>query len=199
MTDAASKERRSFVRGDFLFKVKYKIMTREEYETIKGSDNQFLPPDKPIGMDIIDADMIGQESASNAYMIDFLLQMDEKLDQILALLSKGEADKEFLNRGLGTNISGAGISMKVDRPVDPGMIIYTNFVLSRNPMVFIKAFGEVERVTPVNEEGVTRYELGIKFLDINPGDRERIIACVFQRQREAIRNRKCERYDSKDG
>ena len=199
MTDEVSKERRSFVRGDFSFKVKYRIMTREEYKTMKGSDNQLLPPDGALGLDIIDSDRVGQESPSNAYMTDFLLQMDEKLDKILALLSNGEPDKGLLSQGLGVNISGAGISMRADKPVESGTIVQTNFVLSKNPMVFIKVFGEVERITPVKEEGVTRYEIGIRFLDISPEDRERIITFVFQRQRKAIRNRKSERYDGKDG
>jgi len=84
----------------------------------------------------------------------------------------------------------------VDKPVEPGQIIQANFVLSRFPLVFIDLFGEVDRVTPVDEDGKTIYHLGGKFLDLDPNDRERIIGCVFQMQRGIIRKRKNQRYDS---
>jgi len=44
----------------------------------------------------------------------------------------------------------------------------------------------------VDEDDQTSYHVGIKFLDLNLNDRERIIACIFQRQREAIRKGKGE-------
>ncbi|MBA7695204.1 hypothetical protein ES703_103826 [subsurface metagenome] len=185
-----SKERRSHVRGDFSFKVKFRIMTPEEYETVKGAGDQILSPDKGIGIDSNDINRRDEEIYPNACMIDFLLRMDEKLDQILAILSKDGVDKGRLNQGIGINISGTGMEIITDKPVEPGKIIHANFVLLRFPLVFIDVFGEVLRGTPVDEDGKTIYYIGIKFLDLDQNDRERIIACVFQRQREIIRKSK---------
>ena len=185
-----SKERRSYVRGDFSFKVKFRIMTPEEYETVKGTGDQILSPDKGIGIDSNDINRRDEEIYPNACMIDFLLQMDEKLDQILAILSKDGVDKGRLNQGVGINISGTGMEIITDKPVEPGKIIHANFVLLRFPLVFIDVFGEVLRGTPVDEDGKTIYHIGIKFLDLDQNDRERIIACVFQKQREIIRKSK---------
>jgi len=187
-----SKERRSHVRGDFSFKVKFRIMTPEEYETAKGTVDQILSPDKGICIDSNDINRREEEITPNACMIDFLLRMDEKLDQILAMLSKDGEDKGRLNQGIGTNLSGTGMNIMTDKPVEPGKIIHTNFVLLRFPLVFIDVFGEVLRVTPVDEDGKTLYHIGVKFLDLDQNDRERIIAWVFQRQREIIRKRKGE-------
>jgi len=119
--------------------------------------------------------------------------MDEKLDPILTKLSKEEVDRGLLaKQGIGINISGSGMNMVVEEPVEPGQIIQTHFVLSRIPLVFIDAFGEVLRVTPADENGTVTYNLGIEFLDLKPSDRERIITCVFKRQRKSIRERKSE-------
>ncbi len=200
MVDIIPKERRSHVRGDLSFKVKYTIITPEEYEKLKTSEEEIFSPNKeePI-IDITDTDR-DTDSTSNTCLIDLLLHMDEKLDRILSILSKGEAEKGFFNyEGIGIDISSSGMNIVVDKPVEPGKIIHANFVLSRFPLVLIDLFGQIIRVTPVDEEGKTMYHLGIKFLDLKPNDREKIITCVFQRQREAIRRGKGERYDSKDG
>jgi len=192
-----SEERRSYVRGDISFKVKFRVATPEEYEEVKGADDQFLSQDKETGIDIDDTGKRAREITPNSYMIDFLLYIDEKLDQILDVLSKDEVDKEIYSQGVGVDISGAGMKIIADKPVEHGQIIHTNFVLSRFPLVFIDVFGEVGRVTQVDKDGKTTYLLGIKFLNLKSSDRESIIACVFQRQREIIRKMKGDRYDSR--
>ena len=188
-----SKQRRSYVRGELSFKVKFTIMTPEEYEKIRGSGDRIVPSDKRISIDSNNTIKRDTGVTPNTFMIDFLIQMDEKLDQILAMLSKDGLDKGLLNQGMGINISGIGMNIIVDKPVESGQIIRANFILSRLPLVFIDLFGEVEWATPVDEDGKTVYRLGIKFLDLDPDDRERIIGCVFQMQREIIRKSKNER------
>jgi len=172
------QERRSYVRGDFSFKVKFWLLSPEEYQDMKETSNQFGYPDEEIITDLTDPDKV---------------QMDEKLDQILTKLSKEEVDRGLLaKQGIGINISGSGMNVVVEEPVEPGQIIQAHFVLSRIPLVFIDAFGEVLRVKSLDENGIVIYNLGIEFLDLKPNDRERIIACVFQRERKSIRERKSE-------
>ena len=191
MIDITSQERRSYVRGDVSFKVKFKLMSPDEYQDLKRSGKEIFSHDKKEkGIDITDTDNKDANITPNTSLIDFLLYMDEKLDQILDFVSKDVADKESLNQGIGSNISGSGMNIITDKPLEPGKIIHTNFVLSRFPLVFIDVFGEVVRVTPVDEDGKTSYHAGTKFLDLRLNDRERIIASVFQSQREAIRRKK---------
>jgi len=193
MIDIISQERRSYVRGDVSFKVKFKIMSPDEYQDLTKSNKEIFSHDKrEKGIDITDTDNKDSNITPNTSLIDFLLYMDEKLDQILDFVSKDVADKESLNQGIGSNISGSGMNIITDKPLEPGKIIHTNFVLSRFPLVFIDVFGEVVRVTPVDEDGKTSYHAGTKFLDLRLNDRERIIASVFQSQREAIRRKKDE-------
>ena len=194
------KERRSYVRGDISFKVKFRVMTPEEYETVKGIDDQALSPDKETGIDTSGTYKKVTEVTSNPYLIDFLLYMDEKLDQIMAILFKVRGvDKEPYSQGIGVNISGAGMKIIADRPAERGQIIHMNFVLSRCPLVFIGVFGEVINVAPMDKDGKTAYSLGMKFLNLKLKDSESIIACVFQRQREIIRKMKDDRHASRDG
>jgi len=197
MIDKNSKERRSHVRGDLSFKVKFEVIPPEEYKKVKGTEDHILCPDKETVIDVNHTDKGGTGITTNSSMIDFILHMDEKLDRILAVVSKDRVEGELLNQGAGLNISGAGMKMIVDKPVEPGQIIHTNFVLSRIPLVLIDVLGEVAWVTPVDEDGKTVYHLGIRFLNLTSNDKERIIACVFQRQRENIRKMRNERYDDK--
>ena len=196
----ANEEKRSYVRENFSFKVKFRTMTREEYESIKKNDYQMSPSNQLRHFSHMnDADESNNGIVFDNHVIDFLLKMDDKLDQILALLSNDKEGSNInVNEGLGRNISGSGMSILTDRFIESNSIIQTNFVLSRYPIVFIDSFGEVVRVKAVNEDGKKGYRLGIKFLDLDPRDRERIVACVFQWQRESIRRRKGEMGENKD-
>ena len=193
MINIISKERRSYVRGDVSFKVKFETMSSDEYQNLKTSNKEIFSYNKRAkGMDITDTGSQDTSIAPNTYLIDFLLYIDEKLDRILALISQDIPDKESPYQGIGSNISGSGMNIITDKPLKLGTIIHTSFVLSKFPLVFIDSFGEIVQVTPADIDGKTSYHLGIKFLDLNLNDRERIIACVFQSQREAIRKRKGE-------
>ena len=181
------KEKRSFVRGNFSFNVKFKTMTKDEYEDLKKYNEAiFSPFNQEPSVDINDREMNEGHPAS-ASLINHLVQLDEKLDLILDLLSKDKIVKGLYSQGVGLNISGSGMNIMVDRFVEYGQIIHTKFYLSKFPLVYLDIFGEVVRVAQVVEGGRNRYKLGMKFLDLSINDRERIIHSVFQRQRGNIR------------
>jgi len=183
-------ERRSYVRGNFSFKIKFKTMTSNEYEDLVRSD-EAIPPyfQKETGIDITDKKK-GVDTAVDPSLVNYLALIDEKLDLILELLAKDSKIEGLFNQGIGMNISGSGMNIMVDRPVESGQIIHSKFYLSKTPLVFLDIFGEVVRSTKVDECGQTMYSLGIKFLDISVNDQERIITSVFQRQRGVLRKRK---------
>ena len=131
------------------------------------------------------------EISLNPCLIDLLLKIDEKLDQILARVSQEETTTDYLSRqGVGMNISGSGMNMVVSEQAQPGQIIHAHFVLSKAPLVYLDLFGEILWVTPTEDSDGKAFNLGIEFLDLEPADQERIIACVFQRQRKSLRQRK---------
>ncbi len=194
MIEIESNDQRSFVRANLSFKVRFKVLTRDEYEEVREPGNKFLSPDeKKLIFESNDADEKFNGIAANQCLVDFLFHIDEKLDLILAALSKDDPDIALFNEGAGVDIGASGMKILVDRPVDPGLFVHLNLILSRSPLTFIDVFGEVVRSEPVGELDNPLYKLGIKFLDLGINDREKIISCVFQRQREVIRSANKER------
>ena len=185
-----SEENRSYVRGDIFFKVKFTLFTREEYENLERSKESYFSlnesPQEPVFPDSNDP-IVGNPDGN---LINFLIHMDEKLDQILLLLSKGEAKKGPFEEGVGVNISGSGMNIIVDKPVESGRVIHAKFFLTKAPFLFMDVFGEVVRVIRSEEKGEKNYKLGIEFLNLNENDRDRIITAVFQYQRQTIRKNK---------
>lgn len=185
-------ERRSYVRGNFSFKIKFKTMTSVEYEELVRSNeaisNYFQK--EPV-LDISNS-KLEADTGIDPSLVNYLVLIDEKLDLILELLEKDNEIEGLLKHGLGMNISGSGMNIIVDRPVETGQIIHSKFYLSKIPLIFMELFGEVVRSTKVDECDKTMYSLGIKFIDISVNDQERIIASVFQRQRGVLRKRKSE-------
>jgi len=185
-----SQENRSYVRGEIFFKVKFTPLTREDYENLQKAEvDQFAVKENLQELTFPDTDDT-HASPPDGNLINFLIQMDEKLDQILFILSKGEEKKGPFEEGIGLNISGSGMNMRVDKPVESGQIIHAKFFLSKSPFLFMDVFGEVVRVIPSKEKGEKTYDLGIEFFDINEHDRDRIITAVFQKQRQTIRKKK---------
>lgn len=191
MVDMSSEENRSYVRGDFSFKVKLVALTRKEFEDLMASDEENFSHNKgDHSIDFTGSINKNTNTLQNKSLIDFLIYMDGKLDQILDFISKDVTGNSDISHGKGTDISGSGMQIAVENPFELGQIVHANFVLSKFPLVFIDVFGEVIRATPKDENGKTIYQLGIKFLDLNINDREMIINRVFQAQREAIREGK---------
>ena len=185
-----SEENRSYVRGDIFFKVKFTLLSQEDYENLERSEaGQFALKESSQEMIFPDTDD-PSVSLPDGNLINFLIQMDEKLDQILSLLSKGEEKKGRFEEGIGLNISGSGMNMRVDRPIESGQIIHAKFFLTKSPFLFLDVFGEVVRVIPSEEKGKKSFQLGIEFVDLNEHDRDRIITAVFQKQRQTIRKKK---------
>ena len=186
----AAEERRSFLRGDISFKVKFTVIPSEQYGRIERAKEEDSSSDTILdGIEIAESGK-SQGGFIDANLINFLVQMDEKLDQILAMLPRSGADDSVPAHGIGTNISGSGMNLVVEESVETGKIIQAKFFLSRFPLVFIDVFGKVVHVTPTEENGSTIYQLGIKFLNLKLTDRERIIASVFQQHRQNIRKSK---------
>ena len=183
-------EKRSYVRGNFSFKIKFKTMTLDEYEGLVGPNELTLHHfQKEHRIDIADQ-KTDADTAIDPSLVNYLVLIDEKLDLILELLAKDNKIEGLFNQGIGTNISGSGMNIMVDKPIEIGQIIHSKFYLSKIPLVFMDIFGEVVHSTKVDECGNTLYSLGIKFLNISTNDQERIIASVFQSQRGILRKRK---------
>ncbi|MBW1739578.1 MAG: PilZ domain-containing protein [Deltaproteobacteria bacterium] len=200
MQEFPCQERREYVRTPLWVDVEFTILDEDEYEAVRRSER---PPPRFISQEALPPGEEGQYQADSAFhsnLIDFLIHIDQKLDRILKLLSKvpglevpafkDDKCKGDLFVGKGLDISGAGMSVICDKPIEPGRILRASFMISRFPIIPLVVFGEVVRTTPVQDDGKQRYQVVIKFIDLDEEDKEKIIAYTFQVQRDAIRKKK---------
>jgi hypothetical protein len=123
-------------------------------------------------------------------LIDFLIQIEDKLDRVLKLLASHEKNDENVFVGQGVDIGGGGMRMLCDTALKPGQIVKISFRIFRYPVVSLQVFGKVVRVNPVQNEGKQGYEVAVEFLSLHEDYKEWIITYVFQRQRESIRSKR---------
>lgn len=194
-------ERRSSFRGAAPFKVRFRLLSLKQYGTEKERERERLllhpgayaakplPGDKPEGL-----------PTPNASLVDFLYQVDEKLDRIISLVS-GEPQESY-DEGQGIDIGSLGMRLRLARHLEKGQILHARFCLPTIPFVPIRAFGEVVHATHETDEAGSAYDTGIRFLDLDPIDRERIISHLFHCERVALRKRRneegsCEQHSEK--
>jgi hypothetical protein len=201
MQEFPSRERREYVRAALWVNVDFSVVNEEEYEAVLRSEQQ--PGCRFINQVALPSDESGQyetDSTFRSNLIDFLIHVDDKLDRVLKLLSRasgpeGAASKDDkgdgqLFVGRGSDISGNGMSIICDNTFEQGQILKTSFTISRFPVIRLVLFGQVVRVNSVQEDGKQRYQVVVKFIDMDEDDREKIIAYTFQVQREAIRKKR---------
>jgi hypothetical protein len=181
-------ERRSSLRGVAPFNVRFRVLSFKEYGTEKERDREKLfLHSGPYMAKPLPGDERERLPIPNASLLDFLYHVDEKLDRIISLLS-GEAQESY-DEGQGIDIGSLGMRLRLFRAVGIGQILHARFCLPTLPFVPIHVFGEVVHVTSSLEQTSPVYDTGIRFLDLDPIDKERIISHLFQCERIALRKR----------
>ncbi|MES9995111.1 PilZ domain-containing protein [Desulfovibrio aminophilus] len=115
-------------------------------------------------------------------LVEFLVEMDAKLDQILAGQRQDLLRQDFPLDLDVHEVSGAGVRFSSTEPLVEGQPLEVVIVLTQFPLRLASALGRVRG----EEEGLHRFE----FTYIREHDLESIVQFVFQEQREEIRNRK---------
>ena len=206
MKGVPKEERREYVRAPLRVDVELTVVDGDKYEAVRRSEQQLRS--RFVSQGALSFDEGGQYEADSTFhsnLISFLTHMDDKLDRVLKLLSNvsgleasasrdDKGDEDFFV-GQGSDISGTGMSVVCDKALEPGQILKASFMISRFPVIPLVLFGLVERVAPVQEDGKQRYQVVLRFIDLDEEDREKVIAYTFQVQRDAIRKEK-KRYGS---
>jgi hypothetical protein len=123
-------------------------------------------------------------------VVDFLIHLEEKIDHLLALVARHQKDGEPFQIGHGLNISGRGMRICCDEPVEVGRILDVRARMFRFPVVILRLFAKVLRVEEATVDGQHCFKMALEFLDLDKDAEEWIISYVFQKQREAIRSAK---------
>jgi len=165
----------------------------DECEAIKeekdeGPGRFVVKPIKRSGL--VEEERYGAGGGFDPNLIDFLIQIEDKLDRVLKLLGSREKDDENVFVGQGVDIGGGGMRMLCETAVKSGQILKISFRIFRYPVVSLQVFGKVVRVNPVHEDRQQRYEVAVEFLNLHEDYKEWIITYVFQMQRESIRGKR---------
>lgn len=117
-------------------------------------------------------------------LVEFLLEIDVKLDQLLACGRQDALRQDFPLDLEIHDISGAGIRFLSAEEFTPGEALEVIVILNHFPL---RMAGAVGRVKDKDREGGL---WGFEFTGIREADLEAIVQFVFQEQREIIRHRK---------
>lgn len=183
-------EKREFVRASLTFDVKFRVVDKEEYELSVKKVSQ-LAPEIEHSQYIdgrIDTGRLA-DAGLDPELIKFMMHLNDKLDSILAMVSRDTSETIRFQRGTAVDIGGAGMKMAVESPVRVGEFVHIQLVLSRRPLMHIDVYGQVVRVDAPSGGCGGFYYLGIKFSDLDINTREKIIANIFKHQRQTLREK----------
>ena len=189
MTQMTPEERRSYMREALSFKVDFEIMTQENFDGLEAACMENISVLDGVKSEAPPADSAGEADIQSAELLKFLMHLDDKLDRVLALLSGKKREHRSIRQGIGRNISGSGMEIISDEPVESGRILHLKFCLAKYPLTFMDLLGRIVRVTPLAQQGRPAYSLGVTFVNMGENERETIINHVFRKQREALRQR----------
>ncbi|MDY6904392.1 MAG: PilZ domain-containing protein [Thermodesulfobacteriota bacterium] len=120
----------------------------------------------------------------------FLMQIDEKLDRLLAIQEDEKACQDVIDVRDTVDLSGTGIRLMMGEQLEVGQYIHITLKVPEMPFGKIAVYGKVIRVREDVTDTETLYEAGIRFLNLSRQEQEAIIAYTFWKQRERIRGMK---------
>lgn len=170
-----SEEKRSFSRIPVRLKAQARIMhSIESPQLFTGDAVDFAT----VRDSLFDKTNLPEE------VVNFLIEMDRKLDRVIGLLSQDQVKSDFSIDIEVTEISGAGIKFRSTEQFDPDQPLEVIIHLSQAPLRMAGSKGRILDREP--DTGIYRFE----FVDMRGSDMEAIVQFVFKEQREQIRNSK---------
>ncbi len=122
-------------------------------------------------------------------LIQFLLDIDLKLQTILGLLGREQLLADFPIKGTVTEISGAGVRLHCDGDAIPlGTPMEIVIALSQLPLRLAGAVGKAVRTDTDASSPYTVY--GFEFTRIREDELDAVVGFVLQEERRRIRERK---------
>ncbi len=168
---SAEKGRREFVRTNDNIPVYYEVLSGEESADIR-SDWELLFDD------------IDPRPEENPKLYEFLFDINQKLNILLNHM----AGKNGFNmpEAREVNISGGGLRFFSTERFNSGDKLFLKTFLPTHARV-IKIKCEVVRSIPT---GDGKYEIAVKYLDMDEPTRDKIIKYIFAKQRQLLRGDK---------
>ncbi len=187
MSDQTEEEKRQFVRASLNIDARVKPLDKEGLDRKHHMKSAFSSLPLPGGSSE-DSDRIGTQDSVISYLMEFMFQINEKLDIVIDLLGGERSNQNTIGVQETVNISGSGVSLVVSTSVDVGLLLDISLFIPNFPLGVFNVQGEVIRVEPKRGDNSGLFEIGIKFLNMSDEERERLIAFTFHQQRQTIRD-----------
>ncbi len=126
------------------------------------------------------------EDPGLATVMESLAKLESKIDRILGHLERqGAAKPAYAHRGQVMDISGGGVSFTTTSLHPVGAYLELCLVPQVGDPRPIYAIGKICWVEPGSEKAACEaHNVGVKFVEIEEGDRQALIRLVFQLQRK---------------
>lgn len=197
-------QKRSYVRVEDSFSVRFRILDPQEYErrryefasrtSKRGEARSLLATDWSREIQ----ENLGEEAAAGleSLLIKMLIGLDRKLDKVIELLEHPEGETGYF-KGTGVNISGAGFYFVTESLLQVGAMLEVALELSIFPGLHLMALGRTLRVREMLDFPDTHrhFEVAVEFTDIHEDDRDEVIRYTFRRQREILRTQRLNNTD----
>ncbi|MFP4658101.1 MAG: PilZ domain-containing protein [Desulfonatronovibrionaceae bacterium] len=119
-------------------------------------------------------------------LLNYLKELDSKLDMILSLLNQEYLQNQFELQCDVVEISGAGLQFVSSKEFESGEAVEMVLILSQIPFRVVGLVGSIHRLEG-HSGGKNIY--AVEYTSIRDEDREAIVQFVFHEQREQIRER----------
>lgn len=182
---------RSHVRFNVIVLLQYKKLTDKECEAYTGKEYKLVDQDLSVEdftLQPFMEDTAKEEEAQriDPFIVNNLIDINLKLNLILTMLSSNREPSIFSQRPVEVNLSEGGIAFVTRETFEKGDFLQLTILLPVFPIALIRARGEVVRSTSLT--GNNRV-VGIKFIDINEENQDKIVCYLFKKERERLRNK----------
>jgi hypothetical protein len=188
-------EKREYFRIEVRLPIEFRTISYDEYlnleNVIKCSSTQIVDSVSEVNFlrELVANGEIVEEKKGQIYA--YVQMIDRKLDMILDLLTKSKNEGLYINRHVDVSIGGAGIRFVSDVKLHAGEYVELRVILPMLPYPKITSLCQVTRSRNVTKaDGVGDWEVALRFLTINEGDRDLLVKYIFARERESLRNEK---------
>jgi len=189
MSDQTKEEKREFVRAPLNIDARVRPLDKEDLDRKHHMRSALSSLPLPGGSSE-DSDRIGAPDTVISYLMEFMFQVNEKLDMVIDLLGGEKSNQHTIGVLETVDISGSGVSLVVSTAVEVGLLLDISLFIPDFPLGVFNVQGEVIRVEPKQGDNSGLYEIGIKFLNMSDEERERLISYTFRQQRRTIRDTK---------
>jgi hypothetical protein len=156
------------------------------YRRLSIPDEPQLCPRQFSAEDSALAAQLSSNSKLPPALVRFMINLDAKMDSILALLQKDNFDEFFPNKLMVVEVSASGVLVQSD-DLQLGEYIELVMFLGEYPPRIVSGIGRVLRP---GKSRLNNRIFAIQFTSLRDSDREEIVRFVFKEERERIRSQK---------